>query len=334
VANTSAAENAGSMVFTVTLSSAPVFTPVTVQYATADGTATSPADYAATSGILTFNAGETTKTVNVPIVNDTLDEPDETFTLTLSNPTNAVIMAGQDTATGTIQDNDAAPTVSIAVVPTATEPDTGSVNQTVTVTLSAASSLPVSVIIHTISGTANENVDFTANAAYLTFSPGQTVQTFNVAVLGDTLDENDERYTVQLLSPTNAMIGTGSRVATIADNDPPPNLSISDVSATEGNTLTKKFNFTLTLSAVSGRNVQVFLNTANGSATAPTDYVARTNVNVAIPVGTTSATFTVSVKGDTVVEGDETFFANIDTGQTTNSVVVDGQGIGTILNDD
>jgi hypothetical protein len=338
VANTSAAENAGNMVFTVTLSGAPVFTPVTVAYTTADGTATSPGDYTATSGTVTFNAGETTKPVNVPIVNDTLDENNETLTLTLSNPTNALLASGQSSATGTINDDDAAPTVSMTNTgssPIVTEPDAGSVNETFTVGLSAASSLPVTVVVHTVSGTATEGVDYTANAAQLTFDPGQTAKTFTVAVLGDTTDEFDEKYSAQLLSPTNAVIGTGSRNGTITDNDAPPNVSINDVTAAEGNSGKKGFLFTATLSAPSAKIVRVSIPTpANGTAVAPGDYAVHSAVLLNIPAGATSIGYVVQVKGDTTVESDETFFVNLDPGTTVNATIVDGTGIGTIQNDD
>ena len=100
--------NAGSqpMSFRVTLAKR---TPlrVSVAYATADGTATAGSDYTATSGTLVFAPGETSKTLAVPIVGDIAGEPDETFTLTLSQPVNAVL--GQATATGTITGDDAAP---------------------------------------------------------------------------------------------------------------------------------------------------------------------------------------------------------------------------------
>ena len=109
VAGASLAEgNAGtqSMSFTVTLGKA---TPlrVSVAYATADGTATAGSDYTTTSGTLVFAPAETSKTIAVPIVGDTSGEPDETFTLTLSNPVNARLGTAQ--ATGTITSDDPAP---------------------------------------------------------------------------------------------------------------------------------------------------------------------------------------------------------------------------------
>jgi len=109
--------NAGTTnaVFTVTLSASPTPNatsilkgpsqqPVTVNYATADGTATSGSDYTPTSGQLAFNAGETSKTVAVAVIGDTIEESDETFFLNLSNPTNATLSDAQ--GQGTIVNDD------------------------------------------------------------------------------------------------------------------------------------------------------------------------------------------------------------------------------------
>ena len=93
-------------VFTVSLSGASSQT-VTVQYATANVTATVGSDYAMTSGTLTFTPGQLTRTVSVPVLGDTLLEPTETFAVNLSNPANATIGDGQ--GVGTIIDNDAPP---------------------------------------------------------------------------------------------------------------------------------------------------------------------------------------------------------------------------------
>src|SRR5207249_489029 len=99
--------------FTVALSAASGKT-VTVDYATADGTATAPADYLAIpTTTLTFNPGQTTKTITVLVNGDILDEPNETFTVNLSNPTNATLSTA--TATGTIVDDDPTPTITLGI---------------------------------------------------------------------------------------------------------------------------------------------------------------------------------------------------------------------------
>jgi hypothetical protein len=337
VANVSASESAGNMVFTVTLSSAPVFSPVTVDYATANGTALAGSDYTATTGTVTFTGAQTTQTVSVPLTNDALDEADETLTLTLSNPSNTLIASGQGTATGTILDDDAAPTLNVANAPNVNEPDSGTVNQTFTVTLSAVSSLPVSVVIGTVPGTATAQVDYDTNAQQLTFAPGQTTKTFTVAVYGDLLDEVNEKYSAKLFSPSNATLGTDTGQATIVDDDPLPSVSIGDVADTEGNSGYKSFTFTLSLSAPSSRTVIVRVATADSTAVAPGDYTAKTNggagFQVSFAPGVTSMTFVVQVKGNTVVEPDEQFFVDIISINTLGTIA-DGHGIATILNDD
>ena len=100
------AENAGSVIFTVQRTG-DTNAVVSVDYASANGTAMAGSDYTATNGTLTFAAGETNQTIAVPILNDGIVEStaDETFTVTLSNPTNAVL-GTRTIANVRITDND------------------------------------------------------------------------------------------------------------------------------------------------------------------------------------------------------------------------------------
>src|SRR5205823_14054025 len=135
--------------FIVTLSAASGRT-VVVNYATADGTATAPSDYVAilTTG-LTFNPGETIKTITVLVNGDIVDEPNETFTLNLSNPTNATVPTA--TGTGTIVNDDTPPTVTLSLTGSPMA-EAGGV-ATVTATLSRVYALTVTVDL-AFSGTA------------------------------------------------------------------------------------------------------------------------------------------------------------------------------------
>lgn len=182
----------------VTLSAASK-TPVTVNFATADGTATAGSDYVATSGILTFAPGVTVQQVPVTINGDTLVEPNETFNVTLSAASGAAI--GTATAVGTINNDDLG-TLSVA---DASAPE-GNTNQSpgvlrFTVTLSAASGVPVSVDYTTAGGTATSGLDFTAATGTLNFAPGQTSQQIAVNVVPDLLGEPDETLTLTLSNP-------------------------------------------------------------------------------------------------------------------------------------
>jgi len=112
----SAAEGGGSALITVTRTGE-TNSLVTVQYSTSPGTASPSADYVPVVGTLAFAAGVTSQTFSVPIINDAIDEPDETLTLTLSNPGSATL--GLSSATLTINDDDPAPVIN--AIPTLSE---------------------------------------------------------------------------------------------------------------------------------------------------------------------------------------------------------------------
>ena len=207
-------------VFTVTLSAASNLT-VTVQAATADGTATAGSDYTATGPItLTISPGNTRQTVSVPILGDTANEPNETFAVNLTNPTNATI--GKAQGVGTIQ-NDDAPGNAIAVSiddVTVTEGNSGATPATFAVTLNRVSTSTVTVRYATADGTATAaDSDYQAANGMLTFNPGELTKTLTVNVTGDTMVEPNEAFTVTLSSPTNASIARAQAVGTIENDD-------------------------------------------------------------------------------------------------------------------
>ncbi|HBE20004.1 MAG TPA: hypothetical protein DEG17_06040 [Cyanobacteria bacterium UBA11149] len=323
--------NSGSKnaVFTVSLSAASGKT-VTVNFATANGTATAGVDYTARSGTLTFNPGETSKTVSVPIIGDTVVEGNETFSVNLSGASNATIADTQGVATISNDDVSGLPLLSINDV-TVTEGDSGSSNVTFTVSLSAASSQTVTVNFATANGSAIAISDYTATNGTLTFNPGETSKTISVAVIGDVLDENNETVRVNLSNATNATIADSQGIATITDNDPTPSFRINDVTLTEGNTGTTNATFTVSLSAASGRTTSVNFATANGSAIATSDYTA-TNGTLTFNPGETSKTISVAVIGDTLPEANETFSVNLS--NPSNATIADNQGIGNITDND
>jgi hypothetical protein len=316
-----------NLTFTLTLSAASGKV-ITVDYATADGTATAPSEYQTRTGTVTFTAGQTSRPFTVPVVGDTLDELDETFVANLSNATNATIADAQGVAT--ILDNDATPSLrvnDIAVI----EGDASSVSAGFAITLSAASGKTVSVAVGTSNVTATAAADYDAVSTTVTFTPGQTTRPLPVNVLGDLLDEANETYNVNLTSPTNATIADALGVGTITDNDPTPSFSIDDVTIAEGDSGTTNAVFTVTLSAPSGRTTGVRAQAANGAATSPGDYSATT-VNLSFPAGTTSLPVAVPIVGDALDEADEGFVVNLS--NVTNATIADTQGSGTIIDDD
>jgi Calx-beta domain len=320
--------------FTVSLE-APQSAPVTVDFATADGTATAPSDYTGTRGTLTFAPGETAKTVTVQVNGDTTVEPNETFNLNLSNATgNATIADAQ--GVGTIANDDQAPSrISINDV-TMAEGNTGQTAFRFTASLDVPQPAPVTVGFITSDITATTPIDYTAAAAALTFAPGETAKTVTVQVNGDTAVEPDETFAVNLANGTvtgNATIADAQGVGTIVNDDQAPSrISINDVTMAEGNAGQTAFRFTVSLDTQQAAPVTVDLGTADGTATAPGDYAAA-NGTVTFAPGENAKTVIVQVNGDTTVEPDETVTLNL-ANATGNATIAEAQGIGTIANDD
>jgi hypothetical protein len=212
------------------------------------------------------------------------------------------------------------------------EGNSGTVNAVFTVTLMGAHSGSVSVNYATADNTAVAGADYTAKSGTLTFGPGDSTQTISIPVIGDTLNEFDEQFFVNLSNAVGGVITDSQGIGTIVDDDPAPQLTINDVSKKEGNRGTTSFVFTVSLSAPSGKWVSVNFATADGTAmVSDSDYLA-TSGNVNFAPGVTTATIIVSVRGDTKKEANETFFVNLS--GATNATISDSQGVGTIVNDD
>ena len=307
-----------NLTFTVTLSAASG-QQVTVDWAEGTGgTATSGTDYTAiTGGALTFAAGTTSQTLDVSVTGDTLDEANETVVVTLSNAANATISTAS--GTGTITDNDDAPTLSIDS-PSVTERDSDSTNLTFTVTLSAASGQQVTVDwAEGTGGTATSGTDYTAiTGGALTFAAGTTSQTFDVSVTGDTTDEADETVVVTLSNAANATISTATATGTITDNDPAPTvtLSVADASISENGGST---TVSATLSHASSEATTITISPVANA------YTVGSDATIAIAAGETensSDTATINAVDN-------------DTGEADRSVIVTGsasnaRGIGQV----
>ncbi len=316
-----------ALTYTVSLSQASTQT-VTVNYATADGTATAGSDYQAASGILTFAPGQTAQTVTVLVNGDTAVEPDETLTLNLNSASGATL--ARPTGTGTIVNDDFPPTLSVADI-SATEGNSSKKAFVFTVTLNQALTTSVSVKYATANGTATSGSDYSAVSGTLTFSPGQTSKTVTVQVNGDTLYEADETFTLNLSNASGAIIGRSQATATILNDDTAPVISVSDASVTEGNSGTTNAVFNLTLSAASGVATTVSYSTSDGTATAGSDYGSVSGI-ATIAAGQTKTTIAVPVYGDTVPEPNETFTLNLS--NPVNATLGRTSATGTINDDD
>ncbi len=210
------------------------------------------------------------------------------------------------------------------------EGQTGTSPLTFTLTLSPKSGGPVTVRYATANGTAQAGTDYTAASGQVTFTPGQTSKTLAIAVKGDPAREGNEVLFVNLTQATGANLADAQGQGLIL-NDDGPVLAIGDVTLAEGQSGTRTANFRVTLTPASTGKVTVQYATANGTAQAGSDYVAKSG-SLSFAAGQRVQTVSVLVRGDRVKEGNETFFVNLS--GAAGATVLDGRGVGTISNDD
>nr|WP_045357963.1 Calx-beta domain-containing protein [Microcystis aeruginosa] len=325
-------------VFTVSLSSA-ASTVVSVDYATANGTATAGTDYTAIPPTtLTFNPGETSKTITVPVNGDNQVELNETFFLNLSNlQTNGSnVTLADNQGQGTITDDDSA---SIAITDvTVTEGNSGTTNAVFTVTLSNAVDTAVTVNYATANGTATttDNDYIGIAATPLIFNAGETSKTITVAVNGDTKVESNETFFVNLsnlqANGRNVTLADNQGQGTITDDDvilPSITLAVAPSSVTEDGT--SNLIYTFTRSGVTSNALTVNYS-IGGTANNGTDY-ASIPTGVTFAANSSTATVIVDPTADTTVESDETVALTLTAG-TDYTIGTTTAVTGTITNDD
>ena len=293
---------------------------MTVDYETVDVSATAESDYRSTSGTLTFAAGETAKSVAVTLLQDTVEEGDEVFTLRLDDAQNARLGASGD---GTIRDG-GAPALRIA---DATAAEASGALEFV-VTASGAAGREMRVAYATRDGTATAGEDYTETQGTLVFAVGEATKTIRVPVAMDSQDdEGFETLTVVLSGAVNATLADAEATGTISDTAL-PRLSVSDTSADEGEDAV----FAVTLTAAAPQDVSFGYRTADGSATAGADYTQASG-RLTIPAGGTEASITVSTAADGLDEdAEETFEVRLE--QPLYATIDDGAATGTIRDAD
>lgn len=209
------AAGTASATFEVTLSAA-AGRETAVDVSTSDATATAGTDYTSTSSTLTFAPGETSKSFAVPVAGDLAFEGDETFGVTLASQVNADL--ADAAGVGTVTDDDLTPALSVNDV-TVAEGSSGSTTATFTVSLSNPSAFISSVDWSTVDGSATAGVDYASGTGAVSFAVGQTSRTFAVTVQGDSVDEADETFSVELANPAGSLIADDTGVGSIDDDD-------------------------------------------------------------------------------------------------------------------
>jgi uncharacterized protein (TIGR03437 family) len=317
--------------FTVSLSAPASSTDVTFDIATQDNTATTAnSDYVAkslTSQVIP--AGQQTYSFSVTVNGDVTIEPNESFFVNVTNVSGATL--ADDQGLGTLQ-NDDVPSLSINEV-SLTEGNSGTKTFSFTVSLSTPAPGAVTFDIATQDNTAaTADNDYVAGSLISqTITAGNSTYTFNVIVNGDTNIEPDESFFVNVSNVSGATVSDGQGLGTIL-NDDSPQLSINDVTVTEGDSGTTTAQFTVTLSPSSTQTVMVNYTTADNTAMAPGDYQTTSGTLTFTP-GQTSQTIDVPVNSDTTNEAIcETFFLNLNT--PVSAGISDPQGVGSITDND
>ena len=323
-------ESADEVAFTVSLDPA-TDARVTVEYATADtagqpDAATAGEDYQAVAGTLTFAPDSILATIRVPVIDDTIDEPDEKFLLLLDD----AVGAGIDTrvASGTIRDDDEAPVPPVLSVADAAATESDG-ELAFAVRLDRAGAGDVSVDYATMDGTAVAGADYRAVAGTFVFAPGQTEGMIRVPLVDDALDEPpEETLVLTLVDPSGATLAAGSATGTIRDDDETPALSIEGAAGDED---VGELAFDVTLSAPSGRVVTVRYATFDGTAMSGDDFVPA-KATLTLEPGVASAAIRVVIVDDIFDEPDETFVVGL--ADPLGASLATGSATGTIRDND
>ncbi|MFM2054378.1 MAG: hypothetical protein RL456_2415, partial [Pseudomonadota bacterium] len=271
--------------------------------------ASSDADFSGPlAGTVEFADGQTVKTVTVDVQGDTAVEGDETFSVVLQNPVGLVIGSGQGRADGVIRNDDTVPVITIAADQTSRAEGHGGTTA-FTFTVSRTSGAGASSVNWSITHVPPTSAaDFTgATSGTVNFADGQTTQVITVQVAGDTTQETDESFVVQLASPTGATLGAASSAgATILDDDTPV-YSVTTAPVTEGDwgEATPQIAFTVTRSIGTGTG-SVNYQVTGLTATPGADYYGSTANVISFAAGETSKTILISVVTDVEDEADET----------------------------
>ncbi|HEY0456493.1 MAG TPA: Calx-beta domain-containing protein, partial [Verrucomicrobiae bacterium] len=298
---------------------------VTVDFTTSDGTASGGSDYANSSRTLVFNAGEISKTVLVPIFNDSIDEPNETVLLSLSNPTGGASLGPRANAVLTITDDDAGGTIQFSATSYSVSELSNAVKLVVNRSNGIASGVSVDFqTVMQITGlVATADLDYVSTNGTLYFASNELSKVLYIPILDDQLPEGNESFRVVLSNPQGgAVLGLNrSALVTIIDDESSLQFARSSYTNNEG---LASFTVTVTRTGPNATLATVDYVTKDGSAVAGEDYTAKAGRLTFTP-GLTSQTISVVVSNDTFVEGTEYFqlcllnVTNALLGPTTNA---------------
>ena len=337
--STSIPEAGGRAELEVTISPAST-SPVNIEFSTSTDSASSSDYRLVTQSPLRFSANENKKSIFIDITNDTLNEADETITVTLTN-TRGISPYQGGTGTITIEDDDTTlPTIELALSSQSVQEGTGTnVDPQIMVNVSPASGRTVTVQYALTEGTATEPEDFglaLGDTGTLSISAGQTTKAIPILIEPDAYDEDNEDFTVTISSPTYATLGTTTtNEVTIVDNDIPEASISTAYSAPEASGANDASGLKVSLSAASTKTVKVKYVFADGTAEQGVDYNATNGILTFSPDETTGLTPTskfvpFSIIQDSINEAGETFTITLSIPDGGNATVDDAKKVATV----
>lgn len=293
---------------------------ITIDFTTLEDTALSGVNYLGVTNTLTFAEGETYKIVTVPVLHDNVATDERSLKLTLTNPTGGAVLGPQPTATVSIINVDMG--VGFTSQSYSVNEGVGSGQATISVSRLGGTNGTTTVDFYTQNGSAISGIHYKATSGTITFLPGESIKTFPVGVIDETVVEGNHTVLLYLSNPSGSTALTmGSAVLTIIDNDFSPGtmrFSSSSYQISEKGT-----NAVITVSRVNGYTgiVAVDFATSDGTAKAGVKYV-KTNTRLAFADGETIKTILIPVIDENAVEGDQSVIltlSNVSGGATLGS---------------
>ena len=293
ISSSSVLESSGTASVSLELSN-PFNQEIVLNYSTSDDTAEAASDYTASTGTITFAPSETTKTISLDIINDGIFEVDETFNVNFTLGATSLGNLLNDTVSISINDDDDAPVFGIAGANVKEEDGTASI----TITKTNPVQMDITVNYATADGTALAGLDYVAANDSVIFAANETQKTISISIIEDSLDEDEESFSVSLTGASQGAVQESESAANVSieDNDDTPSIRISGSNnIVEGDTL----NINVTLAAESGRTVSVNLQNTDVQAIAGEDFNAL-NETVTFAPGETSKVVTLSTIDDAI----------------------------------
>jgi len=296
--------------------------PVSIDYASSDDTAIAGTDYTAISGTLDFTVNQTSKNLRIYITNNSIYEGDKTFDLALSNPQGGVALGQWSSSVVTIQDDEAQPdpsTISFEVASV----NVGEAGTSVTVNLTRTGSTTGTVTVDyaTSDGTATAGSDYTSSTGTVTFNANVTSRSITLYITDDAITESAESFTLSLSNPQGgASLGTIQAITV--------NIQDDDTGGGTGSAGELQFGADIVVNEADGTATATVTRTNGSTGSVSVDYVANLDLittpatngsdysladgTLTFADGVTSQTITFSIIDDSLVEGDEDFWIDLE----------------------